>query len=172
MPLEKELKINGLIFAIPSAAASAVPLYYYLYPRFQGADFLMFEYYLPWEVSKTGAAGYGILHARVFLSCPVYYDVQVFKGCIFFKTCSIVFKNTDGVLYFSAAGLYITAVYPPTGTNRITLLSREALRLILTRFKTTMKIRILTGFYPRFLNMKTYTTRPVKTAAEFIPFTA
>lgn len=170
VPLEKELKINGLIFAIPSAAASAVPLYYYLYPRFQGADFLMLgNIYLPWGgFIKTGAAGYGMLACAGFLMALVLFIMmfRYLKAVYFSKTCSNPCLKilTAFFIFFSAAGLYITAVYPPTGDEPHYLIIARSLA---SDFDADLKNNYenqdsYRDFYPAFLEYENIHNTPGK----------
>jgi len=171
--LEKELKINGVIFAIPSAAAAAVPLYYYLYPRFQGADFLMLgNIYLPWGgFIKTGAAGYGMLVCAGCLYAMVLF-IMIFrylKAIYFSNNCS-----NPGLkmfmaffIFFSSAGLYVTTVYPPTGDEPHYLLIA---RSVTADFDADLKNNYenqdsYRDFYPAFLEYENIHNTPGKNGA-------
>ncbi|HPI02980.1 MAG TPA: hypothetical protein PKZ78_04005, partial [Candidatus Goldiibacteriota bacterium] len=170
VPLEKELKINGLIFAIPSAAAAAVPLYYYLYPRFHGADFLMLgNIYLPWGgFIKTGVLGYAMLVCAGFLSFLVLFIMmfRYLKKIYFSKNCA-----NPGLkmfmaffVFFSAAGLYINTVYPPTGDEPHYLLIARSLAGdfdadLQNNYENQDSYR---DFYPAFLEYKNIHNTPGK----------
>lgn len=168
--LEKELKINGLIFAIPSAAAAVMPFYYILYPGFHGSDFLMLgNIYLPWGgFIKTGAAGYAMLVCSGFLTVLVSF-IMLFRylKALYFSDRSVnpaIKIFIAFFVFFSSVNLYITAVYPPTGDEPHYLIIARSLA---ADFDADLKNNYenqdsYKDFYPAFLEYENIHNTPGK----------
>ncbi|MBN2753628.1 MAG: hypothetical protein JXR81_02050 [Candidatus Goldbacteria bacterium] len=164
---EKELKINALIFAIPTAGLFAIVPYFIKGVNFNAGDFSMLgSIYLPWGgYIKINTGGYALIlcAGSLFVLMCFILMYRYIKALYFYENKNIEKKIfASFFIFFAAVTSYVTFAYPPTGDEPHYLLIA---RSIVFDFDVDLKNNYendasYRDFYPAFLEYENIHNTP------------